>query len=218
MDIKELIKRKKQSLSNDKTQSSYEDYMTSQIDNSNKDQFDKLNLRIESKRKEIEKFKIQISSIEKNLSDSTKDLSDLIERLDLYNDQKKNGFYFVVSERKHVDIPDGFSEFIDELSGKSRYGKIIDTLISNIKIGEIDIFFGNKVEGIVVPIMIKDLGEEIIKLINERIALKSNNKESIVVSDDKITYVGDYLSWNDIVNIFNNLGFSQDPEFDMLNS
>jgi len=214
MDLKELIKRKKQSIS-EKKQSSYEDYLASQIQKSNDEQLSKLESRIDSKRSEINKLQNQILSIQMNLSEAKKDLGTLIVRLDSYSEEKKNGFYFSVSERKVVDIPNSFSEFIEDIKTKSRYGKVVESIISSMRMGEIDIFLGKKVDGVVIPIFVKDLGEELKKSIIERFTIGSD-KETIVISDDKITYIGDILSWNEIVNMFLKLGFEQDPNFDIL--
>ena len=214
MDLKELIKRKKQSIS-EKKQSSYEDYLASQIQKSNDEQLSKLESRIDSKRSEINKLQNQSLSIQMNLSEAKKDLGTLIVRLDSYSEEKKNGFYFSVSERKVVDIPNSFSEFIEDIKTKSRYGKVVESIISSMRMGEIDIFLGKKVDGVVIPIFVKDLGEELKKSIIERFTIGSD-KETIVISDDKITYIGDILSWNEIVNMFLKLGFEQDPNFDIL--
>jgi hypothetical protein len=214
MDLKELIKRKKQSIS-EKKQSSYEDYLSSQIQKSNDEQLSKLESRIDSKRSEINKLQNQILSIQISLSEAKKDLGTLIVRLDSYSEEKKNGFYFFVSERKVVDIPNSFSEFIEDIKTKSRYGKVVESIISSMRMGEIDIFLGKKVDGVVIPIFVKDLGEELKKSIIERFTIGSD-KETIVITDDKITYIGDILSWNEIVNMFLKLGFEQDPNFDIL--
>lgn len=215
MDIKELIKKKKQSLSIDRTQPSYEDYMTSQIKNSTDEQLSILESKIESKRSDISKLQNQILSIQMNLSEAKRDLGTLIVRLDSYSEEKKNGFYFSVSERKVVDIPNSFSEFIEDIKTKSRYGKVVESIISSMRMGETDIFLGKKVDGVVIPIFVKDIGEDLKKSIVERFTIGSD-KETIVISEDKITYIGDILSWNEIVNMFLKLGFEQDPNFDIL--
>jgi hypothetical protein len=217
MDIKDLIKKKKKALVNSREQTtSYEDYMASQIDKSNTENLGQLKSRIESKRREIEKIKSQICSIEINLKESTKDLSNLLIRLDSYDVKSHNGFYFFVTERRQVEMPNNFSDFINELKNKSRYGNFINLFLSIIQIGEIDIFFGKKVDEDVVPIMIKYLDEDLLKLIQERISIKSENKDNIIVSADKLTYVGDILSWNELVDILHRLGFEQDSDFDIL--
>lgn len=215
MDIKELIKKKKQSLSIDRTQPSYEDYMTSQIKNSTDEQLSILESKIESKRSDISKLQNQILSIQMNLSEAKRDLGTLIVRLDSYSEEKKNGFYFSVSERKVVYIPNSFSEFIEDIKTKSRYGKVVESIISSMRMGETDIFLGKKVDGVVIPIFVKDIGEDLKKSIVERFTIGSD-KETIVISEDKITYIGDILSWNEIVNMFLKLGFEQDPNFDIL--
>jgi hypothetical protein len=214
MDFKELIKRKKQSIS-EKKQSSYEDYLSSHIEKSENEQISKLESRIDSKRIEINKLKNQIQSTQMNLLEAKKDLKTLIVRLDSYSVDKKNGFYFFVSERRTVDIPNRFSEFIEDIKTKSRYGKVVESIISSMKIGEIDIFLGKKVDGVVVPIFLKDIGEDLKNSIIERFTIESD-KETIVISEDKITYIGDIFSWNEIVNILLKLGFEQDPNFDIL--
>jgi hypothetical protein len=173
---------------------------------------DKLNELKSKKTKredEINKYTFQISSIEKNLTESKNDLRVIEGRIDdLQPIEPSNGYYFNVSEKKNETVilePEIESIIKDKVSKVK--GINAEAFMKLFTSGEYHIKIAKKTDdGFSLVEDFKDITSDV---------LDKLSSIDLSIDDKKLVYMGE-MSWGEMVNKMIKIGFEQNPDFDKL--
>ena len=173
---------------------------------------DKLNELKSKKTKredEIMKYTFQISSIEKNLTESKNDLRVIEGRIDdLQPIEPSVGYYFNVSEKQNETVilePEIESIIKDKVSKVK--GINVEAFMKLFTSGEYHIKISKKTDsGFEMVVDYKDVPSDVLEKLSSL---------DLSIDDKKMVYMGE-LSWGEMVNKMIKIGFEQNPDFDKL--
>lgn len=173
------------------------------------EKIDELTNRLENKKKELRKFKQDVSLSTKKVEDCDSEIQLLQDRLDDLKPQSDpNGYYFNVSEmlNEKVILQPEIEEII-----KSKVSKIksinVEAFMKLFEQGEYKIKLGSKKDDCIVEVeSYNDLPEDIQKSLSEM---------GLQLIEKELFFVGE-LTWGEIVNKMVKLGFQQDSDFDKM--
>jgi len=188
------------------------DYMQSLETSFEKIKEDKLN-ELKSKKskmeEEIMKYSFQISSIEKNLTESKNDLRVIEGRIDdLQPIEPSNGYYFNVSEKQNETVilePEIESIIKDKVSKVK--GINAEAFMKLFTSGEYHIKIAKKTDsGFEMVEEYKDVTSDVLEKLSSL---------DLSIDEGKMIFMGE-MAWGEIVNKMIKMGFEQNPDFDKL--
>jgi hypothetical protein len=158
---------------------------------------------------EIMKYSFQISSIEKNLTESKNDLRVIEGRIDdIQPIEPSNGHYFNVSEKQNetVILEPEIESIIKDKVSKIK-GINTEAFMKLFISGEYHIKIAKKNDdGFSLVEDYKDVTSDILEKLSSL---------GLSVDDKKLVYMGE-MAWGEIVNKMIKMGFEQNPDFDKL--
>lgn len=172
-----------------------------------------LTTRMDNKKRELQRFKMDITQSEKKVKDAEDDIKLLEDRLESLQPQEQStGYYFNVSERlnEKINLDPEVAQII-----KNKISKVksinAEAFMKLFEDGEYRIRLGKMVDGEVKEIEdYKSLSTSLSEVATSRI-----KKISGIGLDEEsnLIYHGD-ASWGDLINKMIKLGFAQDADFD----